>query len=362
MIDSGNVEPEEMPCLVKAEFGRLLEGFRALSDWGLDLWDPSFAGNYSDFWASLRSLNMGAGVLVEWQSAAIQLYRSPAHVAHSNLDFYRIVINLAGDHHTTFGSKENIPLRKGDIGIFDETVSDHTTMGGAEAGGMVHCLVLMVPRARMAPLLRRPDSVHASVIEGGSSFGRFVSGHFQSIWRNGSLLTVAEADAAVQSLVTLAAGGVGRAADAEESMASETRRTLLATIKRHIESQLGAPELNGDAVCRQFGLSRATLARLFEAEGGLTHYVQLRRLHRAFVMLGSAAYRHWRIIDIALECNFSSDATFTRAFRKLFDLTPGDVRRMANGVRPGGSGAMAPAHSILPWLRQLDEQAPTPSA
>jgi len=60
---------------------------------------------------------------------------------------------------------------------------------------------------------------------------------------------------------------------------------------------------------------RATLARLFEAEGALTHYVQKRRSHRAFVMLDSAAYRHWRIIDIALECNFSSDATFTRAFR-----------------------------------------------
>jgi len=47
-------------------------------------------------------------------------------------------------------------------------------------------------------------------------------------------------------------------------------------------------------------LSRAALYRLFEPDGGLAHFVQQHRLHRAFAMLTSSAYRHWRIIDIAL--------------------------------------------------------------
>jgi AraC-like DNA-binding protein len=38
------------------------------------------------------------------------------------------------------------------------------------------------------------------------------------------------------------------------------------------------------------------------------------------------------VIDIALACGFESQATFYRAFRHAFDMTPGDFRReMARG-------------------------------
>lgn len=345
--------------LIKAEFGPSREGFQALGDWATDQWSPSLAGEYSDFRVSLRALNMGAGVLVEWRSAPIQLYRSPAHIARSNLDFYRIVLNLGGDHLTASGSRENIPLREGDIGIFDAAVADDMTIVGAPTSGTAYRINLIVPRGRMAPLLRHPDSVHGSVIRGDSPLGRLMSEHFLSTWRNASVLTAGESDAAVRSLVTLVAGGIGGAKGAEGAIVRETRHAMLAAIKRHIESRLGDAALNGNSICRQFGLSRATLARLFEAEGGLAHFIQQRRLHRAFVMLGSTAHRHWRLIDIALECNFSSDATFIRAFRKLFELTPGDVRRMARSDVPVDSGsAPASGQSIVPWLRQLDRQAP----
>lgn len=340
--------------LIKAEFGPSREGFQALGDWATDQWSPSLAGEYSDFRVSLRALNMGPEVLVEWRSAPIRLYRSPGHIARSNLDFYRILLNLGGDHLTASGSRENMPLRQGDIGIFDAAVADDMTIVGAPTSGMAHRINLIVPRGRMAPLLRHPDSVHGSVIPGNSPIGRLMSEHFLSIWRNASALTAAESDAAVRSLVTLAAGGVGGAKGTEEAMAREARHAMLAAIKRHIESQLGDAGLNGNSICRQFGLSRASLARLFEAEGGLVHYIRERRLHRAFVMLGSPAYRHWRLIDIALECDFSSDVTFIRAFRKLFDLTPGDVRRMFSGdVSIASGSAPISGQNLLPWLRQL---------
>ncbi len=177
-------------------------------------------------------------------------------------------------------------------------------------------------------------------------------------------MAAAEREAAVQSLVTLVAGGVGRAVDADESTARAARQAMLTAIHHHIGTQLGSSDLTADALCRQFGLSRATLFRLFEPEGGLAHHIQQRRLDRAFVMLSSPAYRHWRIIDIALEANFSSDATFTRAFRQRFNLTPGDVRRMSKGdIRlGGGGGALASGHSVLPWIRQLAGQAAASNA
>jgi AraC-like DNA-binding protein len=93
-------------------------------------------------------------------------------------------------------------------------------------------------------------------------------------------------------------------------------------------------------VCRDFGLSRAALYRLFEPDGGLAGYIRERRLHRAFSMLVSPARRHWNMIDFAFECKFGSDATFIRAFRRHFGMTPGEVRSQAELVR---AGRVAPA-------------------
>jgi AraC-like DNA-binding protein len=41
-----------------------------------------------------------------------------------------------------------------------------------------------------------------------------------------------------------------------------------------------------------------------------------------------------RILDIAVECGFSSDTGFARAFRKMFLLTPSEVRSMAELQAP----------------------------
>ena len=100
------------------------------------------------------------------------------------------------------------------------------------------------------------------------------------------------------------------------------------SIKQHIESHLHSPDLCVGTLCARSGRSRATLYRLFEAEGGLVCYIQRRRLQQAFVELVSAAPRR-RILDIALDSHFASEATFNRAFRRMFGLPPGEARRMA---------------------------------
>lgn len=68
-----------------------------------------------------------------------------------------------------------------------------------------------------------------------------------------------------------------------------------------------------------FRISRATLYRLFEPEGGLRSYVQEQQLNRAFAMLASPASAGTRIIDLALDFNFSGDSTFVRTFRRVTD-------------------------------------------
>jgi len=108
----------------------------------------------------------------------------------------------------------------------------------------------------------------------------------------------------------------------------------VASIKRYVESHLDSPALCVAAICAHSGWSRATTYRLFEPEGGLVHYVQQRRLERAFAELISGERRR-RILDIALESHFASEATFNRAFRRTFGLPPGAARARASGSASG---------------------------
>jgi len=111
-----------------------------------------------------------------------------------------------------------------------------------------------------------------------------------------------------------------------------------AMIKRRIADNLETDALTADELCRHFQISRATLYRLFEADGGLSHYVREQRLNLAFRQLISPSAEDTRLIDLAVGMRFSSDSTFIRAFRRKFGLTPGELRELAdNWLRETGA-------------------------
>lgn len=69
--------------------------------------------------------------------------------------------------------------------------------------------------------------------------------------------------------------------------------------------------------------------RIFKAltNETLKRYIRSRRLANA---LDKLLQPNTRIIDIALEAGFESQESFTRAFKKVYDLTPNAYRKLAN--------------------------------
>lgn len=106
---------------------------------------------------------------------------------------------------------------------------------------------------------------------------------------------------------------------------------MLDSLKRLVERYLDSPALSADFVCARSGWSRATVYRVFEAEGGLARYIRGQHLLRAFRELTSAQQGRRRIIDVAVAHQFSSEATFNRAFRRAFGMPPGRMRDLAAG-------------------------------
>jgi AraC family transcriptional regulator len=97
----------------------------------------------------------------------------------------------------------------------------------------------------------------------------------------------------------------------------------LSRVLEYIHANLGdALDIRGMATTAN--LSRFHFARVFKASTGQTpyQYVSAQRLAQAKVLLA----QNQPLAQIALALNFSSQANFTRAFRREFGITPGRYR------------------------------------
>jgi AraC family transcriptional regulator len=93
-------------------------------------------------------------------------------------------------------------------------------------------------------------------------------------------------------------------------------------VERHLDSEIAL----ADVACAA-GLSQWHFQRIFKALANetLKTYIRSRRLACALDALREPTAR---IIEIALAAGFESQESFTRAFRKVYRMTPGQYRRI----------------------------------
>lgn len=109
-------------------------------------------------------------------------------------------------------------------------------------------------------------------------------------------------------------------------------RDLLTWLEGHLDQPLAL-----DNVAAKAGYSKWHLQRMFKDVTGhaIGAYIRARRLSKSAVALRLTARP---ILDIALQYRFDSQQTFTRAFKKQFNLTPALYRRSPDwssfGIRP----------------------------
>lgn len=129
---------------------------------------------------------------------------------------------------------------------------------------------------------------------------------------------------------------------------SESDQTLrqagrrIEQILHYIEEHLDQP-LTVESLASRCYWSRWQFQRVFSATTGMSvaQYVRTIRLGRAAEMLlDDTPKRH---LEIALACGFDSEVSFNRAFRQMFDCTPGNYRKQ--GLRVG---IRTPLRSPLP--------------
>lgn len=330
-------------------------GLERLRELTSDICDVILLGEATGFHVSSTTLHLSGALLLETKSSALRYDRTPRHVARG-IDHFQLVLYLGGG--AEFLASNRIHLqRAGDISLIDMARPSLTREIQAE-DGVTRVLSFVLPRPLLAPLLGEVDGGTAiRIMQHETPYTAMLRDYMLALRRCAAELTHGQSQSAMQALARLVAGGLGNQLDEEEIAGSPSQENLREQIKVHIEKNLGLPSLGVEYLCREFSLSRAGLYRLFAPQSPVS-YVQQRRLHRAFAMLLSPAFRSWRIIDFALECQFASDATFTRAFGRQFGISPGAARKLSEqkiaGAPPGsGPSLPQPDAEASRWVAQL---------
>jgi AraC-like DNA-binding protein len=237
-----------------------------------------------------------------------------------------IVVNQSGSatykqngHETSIGPGEAILTTNGLAG----TAFGHTAR---------RIVNWRVSRALIAPLVANFDDAIGKPIGQGNPALPFFLSYLDVLNDSETLADPGLRRAVVTHMLDLGALMLGARVDAAE--VANKRGVVAArmrSIKAHILSQIGNPELTATAVAARNGISTSYVRKLFEAEGtSFTEFVLTHRLASAYRMLTDLRFIDRSISNIAHDAGFNDISHFNRTFRRVYGASPSDVQRGAS--------------------------------
>ena len=188
-------------------------------------------------------------------------------------------------------------------------------------------LAFFVPRAMVEAHIVDAPSIHGRVVSYTTPLTRLILDQVATLCRQLSALDDAEAAKAIRTCVQLIIAAFGKQARLAEGSRAAAQAAMLGRLQRYILSNLSEEGLTPEGILAEFAISRPTLYRMFEHEGGLGAYIRHCRLQEAASELVRAP--RVTVTEIAYGLCFSSASDFTRAFRRFYGMTPQDFRMQA---------------------------------
>lgn len=220
----------------------------------------------------------------------------------------------------------------GDTICLDTTRPFELTNGVGEGRVTEHTFVV-VPRSRLPQTVIQNPALHGFVLR--SAGNRVLGAHLEAVIRCLPSLKQEEAARLTRGTIAILTAALGEIDDhnltSEELTPAQPAMRL--RIERYIERNLSSPGLTPDGIAGDLEIPRSSLYRAFSSVGGISTYIQLRRLDIACGLLFHPE-EHRSIGELAETLGFDNAATFSKAFRRRFGCSPREARR--NGMIPVG--------------------------
>lgn len=251
-------------------------------------------------------------------TAGQRFERNSLKVATDNLDYYMLQTHLTGTQQVRRG-KQNLHVKPGDLLVIDLAETHEGVTSDFDQ------LTIIVPRHLLAPHLLHPDSQEGRVLSAEQPLAQMAVSHMKMLFELMGSFSEDEAVHAMNPMVALMASALNGSADTVEKGKESIDANRCQQVRMLIEQQL-AEKICVQDICEKFGISRAKLYRMFEPYGGISAYIQERRLRHCAHALVSPEQVKRHIYDIAYRHGFTSEAHFSRAFRARFGTSPSEVR------------------------------------
>lgn len=248
-----------------------------------------------------------------------RLFRTPEATGGRLLDQlgFRLVLSGTSDIVTSRGSAL---ARAGDFQIIDLQKAAQLVCG--DGNETFSEITLWLSRLRLQSLIGHEYDLHGSILKADNPVVCVLASALTSMSKEAEGLS-GSIDDLSEGLAALSA-----AASRQVSNLALAPHDSLAVIRRYIESNLGAHDLGVNKLVRTFGLSRASVYRLFEPLGGIASYIRSRRLERAHEEIGASGLDGRRIAPIAYGVGFRSIAAFNRAYQEAYACSPRESRAL----------------------------------
>lgn len=267
-----------------------------------------------DFTCRVGMVSWGEGhLMIQTEVSGHRYERTDRHAARSGFDHIAFQLYRSGSFSGRYQDCD-IAVQAGDINIVDFTkplVKESLDQSDVN---------LILPRDLV--IRRLPNVRHGSVLATDRGLGRLAATHLEQMIACAGQMSPDDAGNASDSFLILLSGGNFQ--ETSESVVAFARSTVRSAAEAFMRKNMVCPELPIEAIARHCGVSRATLYRVFENEGGVRARLMRLRLEAARALL--AQNRVLPIWEAALSCGLADPSSFTRRFRAAFAMTPSDVQ------------------------------------
>lgn len=292
----------------------------------LDVWRDLIRDNFvaldihadraDAFTGSVRTGDLGHLNVASVQSGTQGCSRTPG-LARRDSDVYLQVGLIARGAATVVQDGREADLRPGDFAVYE---TDRPFFWGLR--GDWELLVFTWPRASIALDAAASQQLTARALSGGDGLGAIVGRMLRDLVTSPPELSAAGAvrlaDEVAELVTTVAGERVSPAAPARPA------DDLLRRVDAHILEHLADPDLSPTSIAAAHFVSTRHLHRLFAHRGGtVAQQIQRQRLERCRRELLDP---RGSITDVSRRWGFPDLATFSRAFRGAYGMSPSEWR------------------------------------
>lgn len=277
----------------------------------------------------LASLPLGETRVVAVSRTAETALRTAALIRRADPETYQLELITSG-RKTVAQARQSCELTPGQLVLYNSSQPFEVSSAPyGPGGGRPASFIVRMPRRLLPVPSRQAAALIATPIQAAHGPGLLLAQFLRGLAAGGGGSTSAQDRGRLGTILLDLAGAVlAHRLEQDTALRADSReRVLFLRIHAHIRRNLGRPDLSPASIAAAHHISVRSLKRLFHAEGTTAAaFVRLQRLRQIAQALTDPRHAGVPVHAVGARWGFPRAADFSRAFRSVYGMPPGEYR------------------------------------